>query len=194
MAEKIFNKIDKIKPVFDMVSLVLLQICKVFLVATIIVTSMMVLGRFVPFFPGFHWSEEIILTLMSYMALLSSALALRRGAHIRMVILDKYIPKKLVNISDIICDLGVLFVSYILITAGWTYAITIGGRGSYVALPWLSLIVRYFPICLGGFFMFIFGLEVLYNHTKAFFIKEVDEKSVDDAIVEKILKREGEIK
>ena len=195
MAVKIFSTIDKAKPFLDACSFILLQICKVFLIATVLVTSAMVAGRFIPFMPGFHWAEEIIMTLLGYMALLASALAIRRGAHIRMVILDKYLPDTLVKVSDVIVDVGVLFVCYLFITAGWDFAMTIGGRGNYIALPWLPLTVRYFPIPLGGFFMFFFGLEVLYNHIRAFFIKEEIEegKSKDEIITEQILKKDGEI-
>jgi TRAP-type C4-dicarboxylate transport system permease small subunit len=195
MAVKIFSKIDRVKPVFDFVNVVLMQICKAFLVATVIVTTLMVSGRFISFMPSFHWSQEIILTLMSYMAMLAASLALRRGAHIRMVILDKFFPKTMVKVMDVLVDLAILYVCYLFLTLGWEFAIQIGSRGTYVSLPWLSLIVRYLPIPLGGFFMIFFGLEVLYNHIKLFFIEEdpEDGKTDDDKIVEQLLKKDGEI-
>ena len=195
MAVKIFGTLDKSKPFLDACSFILLQICKVFLVATVLLTSAMVAGRFIAFIPDIHWAEEIIMTLLGYMALLASALAIRRGAHIRMVILDKYLPKMVVKVLDVIVDIGVLFVCYLFITAGWEFAMTLGGRGTYTALPWLSLFWRYFPIPIGGFFMFFFGVEVLYNHIRVFFIKEETEdgKTTDDIIVQQLLKKDGEI-
>ena len=96
-----FNAVDKIKPVYDVAYKVVLCICKLLLVADILITSMSVLGRYVSFVPDPAWSEEIVLTLMSYMAVLSAALAIRRGAHIRMTAFDVYLPKKLIKVLDL---------------------------------------------------------------------------------------------
>jgi TRAP-type C4-dicarboxylate transport system permease small subunit len=80
----IFQKIDKIRPAYDMTYRVVLFLCKLLLVVDILITSMAVAGRYIPFIPDPAWSEEVVLTCMSYMAVLSAALAIRRGAHIRM--------------------------------------------------------------------------------------------------------------
>ena len=79
----IFEKIDKIKPVYDMADKAVLFICKLLLIADILITSMSVIGRYVPFVPDPAWSEEVVLTCMSYMAVLSAALAIRKGAQDR---------------------------------------------------------------------------------------------------------------
>ena len=44
----------------------------------------------ISFIPDPSWSEEVVLTLMSYMAVLSAALAIRRKAHIRMTAFDRF--------------------------------------------------------------------------------------------------------
>ena len=100
----IFEKIDKIKPAYDITYKVVMFICKILLIADIAITSMSVAGRYIPFIPDPAWSEEVVLTCMSYMAVLSAALAIRRGAHIRMTALDPYLPKTLVKILDISCE------------------------------------------------------------------------------------------
>ena len=87
---------------------IIMFICKILLVADIGITSVAVLGRYVPFMPDPAWSEEIVLTCMIYMALLSAALAVKRQAHIRMTALDRYLPEKLVRILDLFGDLVVL--------------------------------------------------------------------------------------
>jgi len=84
---------------------IIMFICKILLVADIGITSVAVLGRYVPFMPDPAWSEEIVLTCMIYMALLSAALAVKRQAHIRMTALDRYLPEKLVRILDLFGDL-----------------------------------------------------------------------------------------
>ena len=168
----IFEKIDKIKPAYDITYKVVMFICKILLIADILITSMSVAGRYIPFIPDPAWSEEVVLTCMSYMAVLSAALAIRRGAHIRMTALDPYLPKTLVKILDVIADLAVLILAVIMITVGWKYASGIGSKGTYVSMPKVSRFWMYFPVPLAGVAMLIFELEALYNHIKVFFVKE----------------------
>ena len=160
----IFEKIDKIKPAYDITYKVVMFICKILLIADIAITSMSVAGRYIPFIPDPAWSEEVVLTCMSYMAVLSVLLAIRRGAHIRMTALDPYLPKTLVKILDIIADLAVLILAVIMITVGWKYASGIGSKGTYVSMPKVSRFWMYFPVPLAGVAMLIFELEALYNH------------------------------
>ena len=169
-----FDAVDKIKPIYDVAYKVVLFICKLLLVADILITSMSVLGRYVSFVPDPAWSEEIVLTLMSYMAVLSAALAIRRGAHIRMTALDVYLPKKLLKILDLLADAFIMALAFVMLIVGWQYATTLGAKASYVSLPKLSKFWMYFPIPIAGFAMIIFELEALYNHIKGFFIKGED--------------------
>ena len=149
---KIFTTLDKIKPAYDITYKVVLFICKILLIADILITTMSVIGRYVPFIPDPSWSEEVVLTCMSYMAVLSAALAIRRGAHIR--------------------DVAVMILGVVMMVVGWNYATTLGGRGFYVSMPWLSRFWMYFPVPLAGVAMIIFEIESLYNHIKSFFVKE----------------------
>ena len=97
----IFEKIDKIRPLYDAAYKFVLFICKLLLVIDILITCMSVAGRYISFIPDPAWSEEVVLSCMAYMAVLSAALAIRRGAHIRMTALDSYLPKNLVKFLDI---------------------------------------------------------------------------------------------
>ena len=117
--EGFFKQVDKIKPLYDFTYQVMLFICKVLLIADILITSMSVAGRYISFIPDPAWSEEVVLTLMSYMAVLSAALAIRRGAHIRMTALDVYLPKKLIRALDILNDIFVLVLAVVMIVVGW---------------------------------------------------------------------------
>ncbi|MDR2940834.1 MAG: TRAP transporter small permease, partial [Clostridiales bacterium] len=47
----IFVKLEKLKPVFDMTDKVVMLLCKLLLIADILITSMAVAGRFVSFIP-----------------------------------------------------------------------------------------------------------------------------------------------
>ena len=169
---EIFKTIDKIKPAYDITYKAVMVICKLLLIADILITTMAVLGRYIPFIPDPAWSEEVVLTCMSYMAVLSAALAIRRGAHIRMTAFDLYLPKGLVKFLDILADSGVLVLSVIMIVVGWQYATGLGAKGSYVSMPKVSRFWMYFPVPLAGVAMLIFELEAIYNHIKGFFVKE----------------------
>lgn len=171
---KIFQTLDKVRPVYDVVYKVVLFICKLLLVADILITSYAVLGRYIPFIADPSWSEEVVLTLMSYMAVLSAALAIRRGAHIRMTAFDNYLPKGVVKALDILADVAVLALGIIMLVYGWNYAYTLGGRGFYVSMPWLSRFWMYFPVPLAGLAMIIFEIEAIYTHIKSIFVKEAE--------------------
>ena len=151
---------------------VVLFLCKLLLVVDILITTMAVAGRYISFIPDPAWSEEVVLTCMSYMAVLSAALAIRRGAHIRMTAFDRYLPAKVVKSLDIIADLALLALAVIMITVGWKYATGIGSKGTYVSMPKVSRFWMYFPVPLAGVAMLVFEVEALYNHVKSFFVKE----------------------
>ncbi len=174
-----FQTFDRLKPVYDIVDKGVLLICKILLIIDILITTYAVLGRFkivktyIPFIKDAAWTEEVVLTCMVYMAVLSAALAIRRNSHIKMTAFDKYLSPKTIIISDIIADLAVLALSIVMIVVGWRYAVTIGGRGTYVSLPSISKFWMYFPVPLAGIAMFTFELEAIYNNLKKLFIKEV---------------------
>lgn len=168
----IFDKLDKIKPIYDMIYKVILFICKILLILDILITSMAVAGRYISFIPDPAWSEEVVLTFMAYMAVLSAALAIRRGAHIRMTALDNFLPKGLVKSLDILSDVAVLLLAMVMIVVGWQYATGLGAKGFYTSIPKLSKFWMYFPVPLAGVAMLVFEIEALYNHIKSIVVKE----------------------
>lgn len=168
----IFKTLDKIRPAYDITYKVVMIICKILLIADIAITTMAVVGRYVPFVPDPAWSEEVVLTLMSYMAVLSAALSIRRGAHIRMTSFDAYLPKNVIKFLDILADIAVMILGFIMLIVGWQYTTTLGGRGTYVSMPWLSRFWMYLPVPVAGFAMIVFEIESIYNHIKGIFVKE----------------------
>lgn len=162
-----FEKLDKIKPAYDAIYKVVLFVCKVFLIADIAITTLSVMGRYISFIPDPSWSEEVVLTLMSYMAVLSAALAIRRGAHIRMTAFDRYLPEKLLKVLDIVADAFVIAFAIIMLVVGIKYASTIGSKGTYVSMPSVSRIWMYLPVPVAGVAMLVFELETLYSNIKS---------------------------
>ena len=183
---KFFDTIERLRPVYDVAYKVVLVVCKLLLIADILITSYAVAGRLIGgiqvggkflrdlvfFLDDPAWSEEIVLTLMSYMAVLSAALSIRTGAHIRMTALDRYLPKKVVMVLDVVADIAVMALGIIMLVVGWKYTTTLGSRGFYVSLPKLSKFWQYLPIPVAGFAMIVFELESLERNIKKFFVKE----------------------
>lgn len=184
---KFFATLDRVRPVYDWVYKIVMVLCKLLLIADILITSYAVAGRLIGgirlpdgrflrnvvfFLDDPAWSEEIVLTLMSYMAVLSAALSIRTNSHIRMTALDRYLPEKLIMVLDVVSDIAVLAFGVIMLVVGTRFATTLGSRGSYISIPTLSKFWMYLPIPVAGAAMIIFEIESLYNNIKKFFVKE----------------------
>ena len=167
----LFRTLEKIKPVYDWTYKVLMFICKLLLIGDIVITAWAVAGRYIPFISDPHWSEEIVLTLMVYMAVLSATLAIRRGAHIRMTAFDSYLPKKVLLVSDILADIAVMVLGVVLVYYGVKFCNSpLSLRGKYASLP-LSKFWQYLPIPVAGAGMIIFELEQIFQHIEALYLE-----------------------
>ena len=182
---KIFTTLDKIRPAYDVTYKIVMLLCKLLLIADILITSYAVLGRFCQEWSQKYaflsflavikdpaWTEQVVLTCMSYMAVLAAALAIRTGSHIRMTAFDNYLPKNVVKVLDIVADIAVMALGVIMVVEGWNYTTTLGSKGFYESIPWLSRFWMYFPVPLAGVAMIVFELEALYNHIKSFFVPD----------------------
>lgn len=162
---------------------VIMVLCKLLLIADVLITSYAVLGRYVgkyiPFITDPAWSEEIVLTCMIYMSFLSAALAIRKQTHIRMTSLDPYLPVKLCQVLDLVADLLITGFAIVMVVMGFKYSVTIGSRASYVSLPWLSRFWLYAPVPLAGIAILLFELEVITKHVRVLIGK--DEKGAETA-------------
>ena len=168
-----FRAVEKIKPVYDWTYKVLMFICKLLLIGDIVITAWAVAGRYIPFITDPHWSEEIVLTLMVYMAVLSATLAIRKRAHIRMTAFDKYLPKKVLMASDLLADIAVLALGVVLVIYGIKFCNSpLSMRGKYASIPTLSKFWQYLPVPVAGVSMIIFELEQVFQHIEAFFVKD----------------------
>ena len=172
----VFIKLRKFEKVYNFVYSVFMLICKLLLVADILITSWIVLARYIKVIPAPNWGEELILTLMSYMAVLSAALAIKRNAHIRMTAFDRYLPEKVIITLDLIADLAVLALAVIMLVTGWSYATGLGAKGTFISMPWLSKFWQYFPIPLAGLAMIFFEVERIVLDVERYFIREEEAK------------------
>ncbi len=174
-----FKTLEKVKPVYDWAYKIMLFICKLLLIADIIITSVTVAGRYFPFFTAPHWGEEMVLTLMVYMAVLSATLAIRKRTHIRMTAFDQYLPKKAIICLDLLADLAVLILGIILVKYGYEVIKPTGNIAKfakYSSLPKLSQIWMYLPVPIAGLGMIIFELEQVFQHLEEFFVSDKNGK------------------
>ncbi len=173
-----FKSLEKIKPVYDWTYKVLMFVCKLLLIGDIAITTWAVAGRYLPFITDPYWSEEVVLTLMVYMAVLSATLAIRKGAHIRMTAFDQYLSPKLLKISDIIADVAVLILGIVLLVSGIKFCTSpLTELGKYASIPTLSKFWQYLSIPVAGAGMIIFELEQVFQHLEALLM----EKNVKEA-------------
>ena len=170
-----FRTLEKVKPVYDWAYKIMLFICKLLLIADILITSVTVAGRYFPFFTAPHWGEEMVLTLMVYMAVLSATLAIRKRSHIRMTAFDRYLPRKAIICLDLLADLTVLTLGVLLVIYGYEVIKPDGNIAKfakYSSLPKLSQVWMYLPVAVAGVGMIIFELEQVFLHIEEFFIPD----------------------
>ncbi len=174
----VFQKLEKIKPLYDWTYRIILFVCKLLLIGDILITSWAVAGRYLPFIEDPYWSEEIVLTLMVYMAVLSATLAIRKGGHIRMTAFDRYLSKNVLKVSDIVADIAVCILGIVLLVYGIQFCTSpLGMLGRYASITTLSKFWQYLSIPVAGLGMIIFELEQIFIHTKALFTEEDEEGS-----------------
>ncbi len=167
-----FRKLEKIKPLYDWTYKILMFVCKVLLVADILITAWSVAGRYIPFITDPHWSEEVVLTLMVYMTVLSASLAIRKAAHIRMTAFDRFLPAKLIKTLDLVADLAVMALGVCLVIYGIRFCNSpLSLRGKYASIPGLSKFWQYLPVPVAGVSMIIFELEQVFQHLESFWMK-----------------------
>ena len=166
------KSLEKIRPLDDWTYKIVLLICKLLLIADIVITSWSVLGRYVSFISDPHWSEEMVLTFMVYMAVLSATLAIRKRSHIRMTAFDKYLPRKALIALDLLADIAVLILGVILLAEGLEVVSPAGNIArfaKYSSLPNLSQTWMYLPVAVAGVGMILFELEQVFLRIEEFY-------------------------
>ena len=170
---KIFKTLEKIRPRYDWTDKIIMFICKLLLIADIAITSMAVAGRYISWIPDPAWSEQMVLTFMVYMAVLSATLAIRRRAHIRMTAFDKYLPDGLVKFLDLLADVAVFALGIIMLVYGIKVCQSPLARfGRYESIPTLSRVWMYLPIPIAGGSMAIFELEQIFMRLEEIFVPQ----------------------
>ena len=166
----IFQFLDRVMLVYDTIYRVMHFVCKLLLVFVVLTTVISVTGRYVPFVRNPVWSEELTLTGMAYMTVLSATLAIHKKTHIRMLAFDKYMHENVKIALDILADIAVMALGVIMLVFGWRFAVQML-RSMYVSMP-ISRFWMYLPVPLAGFAMIVFQIESLYKSVRRIFVKE----------------------
>ena len=168
-----FKNMEKLKPVYDVTYKALLFLCKLLLIGDVVITAWAVAGRYLPFVTDPHWSEEMVLTMMVYMAVLSATLAIRKRAHIRMTAFDPYLSPLALKVSNLLSDVAVFALGAVLTVYGIKLCTSPLARlGHYASIPTLSKFWQYLSIPVAGIGMMIFELEQIFQRIEALFERE----------------------
>ncbi len=143
---------------------VMMVLCKILLIGDIVITVWAISGRYIPFITDPSWSEEVVLTMMVYMAVLSATLAIHNQAHIRMTAFDKYMSAQNLLVSDLIANIAVFLLGIFLLVYGMKLCVSpLAMLGRYSSMPGLSKFWQYFSIPVAGAGMAIFELEQIVS-------------------------------
>lgn len=165
-----FKAVSKIKPLYDITDKLVMLICKLLLIADIAITSMSVAGRYIEWIPDPAWSEQMVLTFMVYMAVLSATLAIRKRSHIRMTAFDDYLPASVVKFLDLLSDIAVFALGIVMLVYGIKVCQSPLARfGRYESIPTLSRFWMYLPIPVAGGSMAIFEIEQIFLRLEEIF-------------------------
>ena len=102
---------------FDFIYDCNLMLCKLLLVGMVLVISYTVFGRFVLNATP-SWGEELGTFSMVWIALLSASLAVRDGRHIRMTIIEQFVPARVARGLHLGLHIFILLMGAVFVVNG----------------------------------------------------------------------------
>jgi TRAP-type C4-dicarboxylate transport system permease small subunit len=134
--------------------------CKICFIAMVALTTYVVFNRYIVKSP-LSWGEPVVLMFMVYMALVSAALAIRKDSHIRMQIIDFFLPRKAVAFFRGAAHVCIFFFGIFMIWNGWKFTIQAGRNlmtGVGIKSLWL-----YVAVPVAGVAICLMEIERLIN-------------------------------
>ena len=116
---------ERITKFFDAIFWFFMTTCKICFIAMVALTAYVVFNRYVIKSP-LSWGEPVVLMFMVYMALVSAALAIRKDSHIRMQIIDFFLPRKAVSFFRGAAQVCIFCFGVFMIWNGWKFSIQAG--------------------------------------------------------------------
>lgn len=151
---------DKVKKFFDAVYWFFMTICKIGFIGMVVLTTYCIINRYFIKDPC-TWGEPVVLMFMVYMSMISAALAIRKDTHIRMQIVDMFLPKKVVAVMCGFAQVLIFCFGVFMIIYGNKFAVLAGRNimtGVGIKSMWL-----YVSIPVAGVAMCLMELERFIN-------------------------------
>jgi TRAP-type C4-dicarboxylate transport system permease small subunit len=152
--------VERVTKFFDAVYAIFMFTCKICFIAMVILTAYVVFNRYIVKSP-LSWGEPVVLMFMVYMALVSAALAIRKDSHIRMQIIDFFLPRRAVAFFRGTAHVCIFFFGIFMIWNGWKFAIQAGRNlmtGVGIKSLWL-----YVAVPVSGLAICLMEIERLIN-------------------------------
>jgi TRAP-type C4-dicarboxylate transport system permease small subunit len=92
--KELLDNVKKVDRIFAWIEKGIMKICQFFMIAMVLIVSYSVFARFILHNPP-AWGEEGAIFCMVWVALLSSALAVKDGRHIRMTLIEHILPPRI---------------------------------------------------------------------------------------------------
>ncbi len=102
---------------FDMVYRFFMTTCQITFAFMVIICFLVVVNRYITKRP-MVWGEPVVLICMVYMSLVSAALAIRKDTHIRMQVIDFFLPKNGILVLSAIGHILIFFFGLFMIIYG----------------------------------------------------------------------------
>lgn len=108
------------KKFYDTVYWVFMSFCKIVFITSICITSYVVFCRYIMHSTP-RWGEQAILLCMVYMALISASLAVRTDTHIRVMLIDFFLPTKAIDFLKAMSHFCIFIFSVFMIVYGFQF-------------------------------------------------------------------------
>lgn len=154
--EKVTNAFEKI----------LIFLACLYLAYIVFACSVQVFSRYV-LNSSFSWTEETARYAFACMGMLGAPVALRRGMHVSVDILESKLYGRWKKVHEVIVLFCMLIVSIILMLYGWN--LFVGMKGIYSSAVRLPMAAIYYSVPLCGFsscWMIIVGLLEIITNTR----------------------------
>jgi TRAP-type C4-dicarboxylate transport system permease small subunit len=148
--------IKTINKISDFLEIISLRISQIFCSLMFILIFALVVSRYI-FKYSFPWAEELTRYLMIWMALLTSAVVLRRNQHIRVDIFSHKIPAKLYFLFKTALNLLIIVFIIVLFKEGLSTSFSM--RQVSTSSLYISMFWPYFSIPVSSMCMIIFMIN-----------------------------------
>jgi len=139
---------------------------KIIEILTICIFCLMLFALFVQvvsryIFTPIAWTEELARYTYIWLVYLGVAVLQKHKEHIKLDLLNKFLPKKLLKCFDLIIDLLIIYIVYFIVLGGYKYSM-IMGRAISTVIP-IQLKYIYIIIPIGFGLMLVFTIGNIYN-------------------------------